>query len=96
MVKRLQTWNLWTAEHTAATAHSDAPSIATPSYLRCSQIYRIDHYLGKEMVQNLLVQRFANVIFEPLWNRHHISNVQVCVQCALCGASSVCRCVWCG
>lgn len=41
------------------------------------QIYRIDHYLGKEMVQNLMVLRFANVVFEPLWNRHHISSVLI-------------------
>ena len=38
-------------------------------YFKESQIYRIDHYLGKETVQNLLVTRFANSIFEPLWNR---------------------------
>src|SRR5262249_56051636 len=38
---------------------------------REEQIYRIDHYLGKETVQNLLVLRFANGIFEPLWNRSH-------------------------
>jgi len=38
-------------------------------------IYRIDHYLGKEMVQNLVILRFANVIFEPLWNHHHIKSV---------------------
>lgn len=41
------------------------------------QIYRIDHYLGKEMVQNLMILRFANSVFEPLWNRHHISTVQI-------------------
>ncbi len=41
------------------------------------QIYRIDHYLGKETVQNLLVLRFANSIFEPLWNRHHVHHVQI-------------------
>jgi glucose-6-phosphate 1-dehydrogenase len=41
------------------------------------QIYRIDHYLGKETVQNLLVFRFANTIFEPVWNRNYISNVQI-------------------
>ena len=41
------------------------------------QIYRIDHYLGKETVQNLLVFRIANTIFEPIWNRNYISNVQI-------------------
>ncbi len=41
------------------------------------QIYRIDHYLGKETVQNLLVFRFANGIFEPLWNRNYIDHVQI-------------------
>ncbi len=40
-------------------------------------IYRIDHYLGKELVQNILVMRFANAIFEPLWNRAHVDHVQV-------------------
>ena len=43
------------------------------------QVYRIDHYLGKETVQDLLVQRFANAIFEPLWNRNFIDNVQITV-----------------
>jgi glucose-6-phosphate 1-dehydrogenase len=41
------------------------------------QIYRIDHYLGKESVQNLLVMRFANGIFEPLWNRNYIDHVEI-------------------
>ena len=41
------------------------------------QIYRIDHFLGKETVQNILVLRFANGIFEPLWNRDHINHVQI-------------------
>ncbi len=42
-----------------------------------SQVYRIDHYLGKETVQNLLVLRFANAIFEPIWNRNYIDHVQI-------------------
>ncbi len=42
-----------------------------------SAIYRIDHFLGKEPVQNLLVFRFANSLFEPIWNRHHIHSVQI-------------------
>src|SRR6266568_4004328 len=43
------------------------------------QIYRIDHYLGKETVQNILVLRFANGLFEPIWNRDHIDHVQITV-----------------
>jgi glucose-6-phosphate 1-dehydrogenase len=47
--------------------------------LKEDQIYRIDHYLGKETVQNLMVFRFANGIFEPLWNRQYIDHVQITV-----------------
>ena len=43
------------------------------------QIFRIDHYLGKETVQNILVFRFSNGIFEPLWNRHHIAGVEITI-----------------
>ncbi len=49
------------------------------SVLREDQIYRIDHYLGKETVQNILVFRFANGIFEPIWNRQYIDHVQITV-----------------
>ena len=44
-----------------------------------SQIYRIDHYLGKETVQNILAFRFGNTLFEPLWNRHYIDHIQITV-----------------
>lgn len=42
-----------------------------------SQVFRIDHYLGKETVQNIMVFRFANSIFEPIWNRNHIDHIQI-------------------
>jgi len=48
-----------------------------------SQVYRIDHYLGKETVQNLLVFRFGNGIFEPLWNRNYIDHIQITAAEAL-------------
>jgi glucose-6-phosphate 1-dehydrogenase len=44
------------------------------------QTYRIDHYLGKETVQNILVMRFGNSIFEPIWNQKHIDHVQITVS----------------
>ena len=49
------------------------------SLLREKQIYRIDHYLGKETVQNILVFRFGNSIFEPIWNRNFIDHIQITV-----------------
>ncbi len=48
--------------------------------LREDQIYRIDHYLGKETVQNILVFRFSNGIFEPIWNRRYIDHIQITVS----------------
>ena len=47
------------------------------NYFEEEQIYRIDHYLGKETVQNLLVTRFSNGIFEPLWNRNYINHIEI-------------------
>lgn len=46
-------------------------------YLAEEQIFRIDHYLGKELIENLTVLRFANLIFEPLWCRDYVQNVQI-------------------
>jgi glucose-6-phosphate 1-dehydrogenase len=48
-------------------------------YMSENQVYRIDHYLGKETVQNLLVFRFSNSIYESLWNSHHIDHIQITV-----------------
>jgi glucose-6-phosphate 1-dehydrogenase len=53
---------------------------ALRGYLKENQIYRIDHYLGKEMVQNLLALRFANLFLEPLWNRTWIHDVQISIS----------------
>jgi glucose-6-phosphate 1-dehydrogenase len=47
--------------------------------LREDQLYRIDHFLGKETMQNVMVLRFANGLFEPIWNRHHVDHVQITV-----------------
>ena len=44
-----------------------------------SQVYRIDHYLGKDTVQNILIFRFANTIFEPVWNRNYIDSIQITI-----------------
>ncbi len=49
-------------------------------YFREDQVFRIDHYLGKETVQNIMVFRFANEIFEPIWNRNYIDHVQITVS----------------
>ena len=58
-------------------------TVVLSRYLRESQIYRIDHYLGKETVQNILLFRFGNAIFEPLLNRNHIDHIQITVAEAL-------------
>ena len=60
-------------------ASAQAIHEAVGQYLREDQIYRIDHYLGKETVQNLMVLRFGNAIFEPLWRAPYIKSVQITV-----------------
>jgi Glucose-6-phosphate 1-dehydrogenase len=47
------------------------------------EIFRIDHYLGKEMVKNILILRFGNEFFNATWNRRHIDNIQVCEKAIL-------------
>ncbi len=61
----------------ARTAHE--LNEALHKVFRERQVYRIDHYLGKETVQNMLVLRFANTIFEPVWNRNYVDHVQITV-----------------
>jgi glucose-6-phosphate 1-dehydrogenase len=61
------------------TPSADRLQADIAKYLDESQIYRIDHYLGKETVQNILVFRFANSIFEALWNYKHIDHIQITV-----------------
>ncbi len=56
---------------------SRALEVVLAQYFPPSSIYRIDHYLGKETVQNILALRFANGMFEPLWNNRHIDHVQI-------------------
>jgi glucose-6-phosphate 1-dehydrogenase len=61
-------------------ATAQAINVVTGRVFDESQIFRIDHYLGKETVQNLMVVRFANSIFEPIWNRKYIDHVQITVS----------------
>ncbi|PMP87291.1 MAG: glucose-6-phosphate dehydrogenase, partial [Chloroflexus aggregans] len=60
-------------------ASAQALNAEVLSVFQEDQVYRIDHYLGKETVQNILIFRFANGIFEPIWNRSHIDHVQITV-----------------
>ncbi|GFR39339.1 glucose-6-phosphate 1-dehydrogenase [Insulibacter thermoxylanivorax] len=59
-------------QHSAAVLNEEITSV-----FKEDEIYRIDHYLGKEMVQNIEVLRFSNALFEPLWNNKYIANVQI-------------------
>jgi len=66
--------NLWTRSRVRRLLNQQLLRVASEK-----QIYRIDHYLGKETVQNILALRFANGIFEPVWNRRYIDHVQISV-----------------
>jgi glucose-6-phosphate 1-dehydrogenase len=74
-------WNRVIVEKPFGYDYESAHELNTQlaEWLKEDEIFRIDHYLGKETVQNLLVFRFANAIFEPIWNRRHIDNVQITV-----------------
>ena len=61
------------------TASAEELDIQLHRYLKEDQIYRIDHYLGKDTVQNIMMLRFANLIFEPIWNSHYIDHIQLTV-----------------
>jgi glucose-6-phosphate 1-dehydrogenase len=63
--------------HDLESAH--ALNLEVSRVLGENQVYRIDHYLGKETVQNILALRFGNSIFEPIWNRRHVASVQITV-----------------
>ena len=60
-------------------ASARALNATLASHFSERQIYRIDHYLGKETVQNLMAVRFGNVLFEPLWNNHYVDHIQITV-----------------
>lgn len=79
LTRRRAGWTRVIIEKPFGTSLESAQSLNREilKHLDESQVYRIDHYLGKETVQNLLVFRFANGIFEPMWNRQYIDHVQI-------------------
>jgi glucose-6-phosphate 1-dehydrogenase len=82
MLKENGSWRRLVVEKPFGTDINSAKALNAEllSIVEEQQIYRIDHYLGKETVQNILVLRFANGMFEPIWNRNHIDHVQITVD----------------
>ena len=82
MLKENGAWRRLVVEKPFGTDLASAKELndALLQLLDEQQIYRIDHYLGKETVQNILVLRFANGMFEPIWNRNHIDHIQITVD----------------
>jgi glucose-6-phosphate 1-dehydrogenase len=82
MLKEDGSWRRLVVEKPFGTNLASARALNTEllKLLDEHQIYRIDHYLGKETVQNILVLRFANGMFEPIWNRNHIDHIQITVD----------------
>jgi len=82
MLKEDGSWRRLVVEKPFGTdlASAKALNVELLKLVQEHQIYRIDHYLGKETVQNILVLRFANGMFEPIWNRNHIDHVQITVD----------------
>lgn len=82
MLKENGTWRRLVVEKPFGTDLASAKALNAEllQHASESQIYRIDHYLGKETVQNILVLRFANGMFEPIWNRNHIDHIQITVD----------------
>jgi glucose-6-phosphate 1-dehydrogenase len=82
MLKEDGSWRRLVVEKPFGTDLASAKALNTEllKLVEEHQIYRIDHYLGKETVQNILVLRFANGMFEPIWNRNHIDHIQITVD----------------
>ena len=78
---RMQPWSRVVIEKPFGYDLASAEKLNQQLYERLTeeQIFRIDHYLGKELVQNILVLRFANVMFEPIWNHRYVDHVQITV-----------------